>query len=115
MPEHPPLPRDSGLERTLQLELERHVLADEDAAGLQRGVPRETEVLAVDDGLRRSAGLVIAVGVAAETAEVEGERHGLGRAADGQIAVHEEVAALDAHTRGAALHRRVGLRSEQRR
>jgi hypothetical protein len=41
----------SGLERALQVERDGDVLADEHAAGLERRVPRETEVLAVDDGV----------------------------------------------------------------
>jgi hypothetical protein len=41
----------SGLERALQVERDGDVLADEHAAGLERRVPREAEVLAVDDGV----------------------------------------------------------------
>ncbi len=61
------------LERGLQLEGDRHLVAEQHAAGLERRVVGEAEVLAVDDGLRRRAALVVAVGVAAEAAEVEVE------------------------------------------
>src|SRR4051812_1477922 len=88
----------SGLrEHSLELEGDGDVFAQEHAAGLERGVVGEAEVLAVDLGLRGRAGLVVAVRVLAEAAEVELERDRLGDALDGQVAVDEEVAALSAH------------------
>ena len=70
---HPPA-RDVGsvlLQRALQVERDRDVLADEHAAGLEGGVPGEAEVLAVDDRLGGRAGLVVAPRVGAEAAELE--------------------------------------------
>ena len=46
------------------------------------------------DRLRGRAGLVVAPRVGAEAAELELERDGLGHAADGEVAVDEEVAVL---------------------
>src|SRR5215204_7084369 len=93
----------------MQLEGDGDLLAEEHAAGLERRVVAEAEVLAVDHGLRRGAALVVAVGVAAEAAEVEVEGDGLRDAADREVAVDLEVAVLDADAGGDEVDRREGL------
>src|SRR5690606_8596608 len=103
----------SGLQRTLQVERDGDVLADEHAAGLEGGVPGEAEVLPVDDGLRRRTGLVVAPRVGAEAAELEVEGDRLGHPVNGEVAVDEEVAALDADTGRDEVDGRVGLDVEE--
>src|SRR5690606_3628730 len=83
------------LKRPLQVEVDSDVLADQHAPGFESRVPREAEVLTVDRRRRRCTGLVVAVRVLAEAAELELEAHRLRDAADRQVAVDEEVAVLD--------------------
>ena len=68
------------------LELEDDLLADEDAAGFERGVPVDAPVLAVDRGGALEADALVAVGIdgGAGVLEVDGDR--LGDALDGQVA-----------------------------
>ncbi len=59
-----------SLQNRLQFERDGDLFAKEHTAGLERSIVGETEVFAVDLGLRGRTGLVVAVRVMAETAEV---------------------------------------------
>src|SRR5215211_2509775 len=76
----------------LDLELEAGLLAYQDTAALERGIPGEAELLAVDLGAGREAGPAAAprVGRPAVVLDVEHDRPGY--AVDGQVAGEREVA-----------------------
>jgi hypothetical protein len=80
-----------GREDRLDVERDGDLVAEQHAAGLEGRVVGEAEVLAVDDRGGRRAELGVAVGVAAEAAELDVERDGLGDAADGELAVDLRV------------------------
>ena len=73
------------------------VAAEQEPACLERSVPLNAEVFALD--LRRGgeAGLVVAVPVLTEAAEFEVEGDRLGHAAEGEVAVNEERSTLFAN------------------
>src|SRR5687768_3568865 len=76
------------------LELERDLVADQDAAGLERGVPGDAPVLAVDDDRALEADALVAERVGGRALEGEVDRDGAGDALDGEVALdpHHVVA-----------------------
>ena len=89
------------------------LVADEHAAGLERRVPLDAEVLAVDRAGRREPGLGVAPRVLADAAELEVERDRPGDALDRQVAVQLVVAAGGLDAGRAERHRRVVLDVEE--
>src|SRR5215216_2946561 len=75
----------------LDLELEADLLAHQDTAALERGVPGEAEVLAVDLGAGREAGPAAAPRVGRPTVVLDVESDRPGDAVDGQVAGEREV------------------------
>src|SRR5581483_3797980 len=94
--------------------LDRHLLAHDDAAGLERLVPAEAEVLPVDLGLGREADPEPAPGVGGAALEGQLERDGPGDALDREVAL-DGVAALAGVADRPALvgHGRPGLGVEE--
>ena len=77
-----------GLGDGLDVDLDVDVLADEDAAGLERLVPLQPEVPAIDPRLRREGHALVAPGVLAAAELFDVELHGLGHPVDRQVAGH---------------------------
>src|ERR1700745_4159269 len=98
------------VEDALDLEGDRDLLADDDAAGGagDRAVVADAEVVPVDLAAGGEARPGAAEGVRAEAVHLELERNGLGGAADGEVAVEEEVVAVRADAGGA--ERQMGVR-----
>src|SRR3954449_13624856 len=67
------------------LELQRDLLADEHAPGLQRRVPGHAEVLAVDRGPALESDAMVAERVDGGAGVVEIDRDRLGDALDGEV------------------------------
>src|SRR5436853_410922 len=76
----------------LDLELEAGLLAHENAAALEGGIPGEAEVLTVDLGAGREAGPTAAPGVGRPTVVLDVEGDGLGHAVDGEVTHEAETA-----------------------
>src|SRR5579871_2348738 len=91
----------------LELQVDLHVLADQDAAGLQRLVPPGAELLALDDHLTVEGDLVVPPGVLGlpQLLHVDGDR--LGHVADRQVAGHLQLVAARGGDLG-ALERQLG-------
>jgi hypothetical protein len=70
----------------LHLELDLHAIAHQHTAGLERLVPLEAEVLAVEGPLRGEADPFVAPGVLAAAAVLDVERDLAVDVADGQLA-----------------------------
>ncbi len=77
--------RSGGLDRG-DLELECDFVTDQDAAGLERGVPGDAVVLPVDDRRALEADAQVAERVGGRTLELERDRDRVGDAPDGQVA-----------------------------
>src|SRR5437868_82197 len=82
------VPAVSVLANQLDLELNRHRVPDEDAAGLKRLVPGEAKVAAVDRGSGGKAGHLETLGIAPATLQLRIERDRAGRPADSQVSVN---------------------------
>src|SRR3546814_13950691 len=80
---------DSGVLDGRDVELELDLLGDEHATGLERGVPGEAPVLAVDGDLALEAHADVAERVLGGAGELEGNRDGLGDTLDGQVRSEE--------------------------
>src|SRR6187402_213731 len=87
----------SGVADRGDVELELDLLGDEDAAGLERGVPGEAPVLAVDGGLALEADAGVAERVHGGAGLLELDRDGLGDVLDGQVAGDGPVGAVAVH------------------
>src|SRR5438874_2187286 len=87
--------RSGGLADGLALDLDLHVLADHDAAGLQRHVVDEAERLAVDLGGRAEPEHVVPVRAAADALELDPQVDGLGDTLDGELSVQHDLGAVD--------------------
>lgn len=94
--------RRSGGRVGLALDLDLDLLADQDAAGLQRLVPGQAELLAVDLGRDREAPDVLAPRVGAGAAVLDGELDRLGDVADGEVTDEGELVTGVADDAGAA-------------
>ena len=84
----------SGVLDRGDVELELDLLGDEDAAGLERGVPGQAPVLAVEGGRALEADAQVAEGVLGRAGLLEGDGDGLGDALDGQVAGDRPVVAV---------------------
>src|SRR5690349_11607731 len=84
----------SGVADRRDVELELDLLGDEDAAGLERGVPGEAPVLAVDAGAALEADAQVAERVAGRAGRLEGDRDRLGLPLDGQLTGDDPVLAV---------------------
>src|SRR2546429_8241197 len=102
-------------EDALDLDGDRDLLADDDAAGGagDRAVVADAEVVPVDLAAGGKARPDAAEGVRAEAVDLELQRDGPGDAADGELAVEEEVVTVRADAGGAERHRRVRLDLEE--
>src|SRR3954466_188500 len=96
MPRTRMLLRLLALLRELELDDQRHVVREREAALGERGVPLEAELRAVDHGLEVDADLGVAgdVLVRADERAAPGDRVRL--ALDGQLTVDHQLVALDA-------------------
>src|SRR5439155_26848923 len=103
------------VEDTRDLEGDRDLLADDDAAGGagDRAVVADAEVVPVDLAAGGEAHPGPAEGVRAEAVHLELERDGLGGAADREIAVEEEVVTVRTDSGGAERHMGVRLDLEE--
>src|SRR5438034_4105857 len=101
------------VEDTFDLEGDRDLLADGDAATGDRAVVADAEVVPVDLAAGREARPGPAEGVRAEAVHLELQRDGPGGAADGELAVEEEVVAVRADAGGPERQRRVRLDLEE--
>src|SRR4051794_17443813 len=70
-------------------------VADGEAAGLQRRIPLDAEVEAVNRRSGGEAGALLAVGVLALALELDVEDNFLGDVADGQVAVDLGILVID--------------------
>src|SRR6201993_2663199 len=98
------------VEDGLDLEGDRDLLADDDAAATagDRAVVADAEVAPVDLAAGGEARPGAAEGVRAEAVHLELQRDGLGGAADGEIAVEEEIVTVRSDAGGA--ERQMGVR-----
>src|SRR4029077_9425653 len=98
------------VEDALDLEGDRDLLANDDAtaAAGDRAVVADAEVVPVDLAAGREARPGAAEGVRAEAVHLELQRDRLGGAADGEIAVQEEIVTVRADAGGA--ERQMGVR-----
>src|SRR5689334_12163244 len=94
------VPRGSGGLDRRDVELEDDLLADEDATGLERGVPLDAPVTTVDGRAALEAGAQVAERVACGAGVLPGDRHRLGDILEGEVPGHLEVVALLDHLRG---------------
>src|SRR5437870_3270565 len=76
----------------LDLDGQLDLVADDHAAGLQREVPGEPEVLAIDRRSRREAGAQLSPHVLLAAGVVDLENDLAGRAADGEVARDAQAA-----------------------
>src|SRR5438067_11568138 len=97
----------------LDVELDGDVLADEEPAGLEGGVPGEAEVLAVDGGGGREPGAGAAPRIGRDAVELDVEGHRLGHAVDGEVAVERPAGAVAPHRGRAERPLRVVLDVEE--
>src|SRR5271166_6171594 len=97
----------------LDLESDRDLLADGDAAAGDRAVVADAPVRPVDLGGGGEACPGAAVSVRAEAVDLELQRDRAGGAADGQVAVQEEVVPFGADTSGVEGQRGVRLDLEE--
>src|SRR6187402_2676810 len=84
----------SGVADRRDVELELDLLGDEDAAGLERGVPGQAPVLAVDAGAALEADAQVAERVAGRAVGLELDRDRLGLALDREVAGDDPVVAV---------------------
>src|SRR4051795_10320795 len=82
--------------RQLELDDEVHVVRQREAALGERGVPLEAELRAIDDRLEVDADLGVAGDVLVRSDERAAAGHGVGLALDGELAVDDQLVALDA-------------------
>src|SRR3954451_15013315 len=78
--------RESGVLDGRDLELQDDLVADQDAAGLQRGVPGDAVVLAADGHRALEADPLVAVRVLRGAFELERDGDPVGHVLDGQVA-----------------------------
>src|SRR4029077_12975297 len=69
-----------------EIHVDRHVIAQKEAAVVEGLVPVDSVVLAIDDGRQREAGALVAPGIFAEAAELDRDGDVLGHATHRQIA-----------------------------
>src|SRR5205823_5144042 len=94
-------------------DLELHLVADKDAV-LDRLVPDEAELLAVDGERRVGAQALLALAILADARDVDVPGDGLGHAADRELASDlEAVAALRSHRGALETDLRMVLRIEE--
>jgi hypothetical protein len=105
--------RSGRLEDELDVEVDRHVVAEREATGLERRVPVHTELGAVDLGGRLGAELDLAVAVGREATELGLEDDRLGDATQGQVAGDVQVVALGLDARRAEGELRVLFGEEE--
>src|SRR5712664_2374607 len=87
---------DSGLYE-LGIEVDRHIVTDENAAGLQRSVPRQAELFAVDFRCRRESQARIAPWILSGWGRsFNGKYHLAGDAANGQVALDRQFSVAGA-------------------
>src|SRR5215213_7121829 len=79
------VPGSGGLDGR-DLELESDLVTDQDAAGLERDVPGDAVVLAVDDNGALEADAQVPEGVGSGALELEGNGDGVGDAPNSQVA-----------------------------
>src|SRR5215212_4537502 len=85
----------SGVLDRGDLELEDDLVADEDAAGLERGVPGDAVVLAADRDRALEADALVAERVLSGALELEGHRDPVRHVLDGQVAGDLEGGLVD--------------------
>ena len=100
-------------QRRLDVELDRDLVADEHAAGLERGVPLDAEVLAVDRAVAVKPALVLPHGSLPTPPTSRSNVTGLVTPLIGQVAVQLVVVAVGLDARRAERHRRVVLDVEE--
>src|SRR5690606_5456561 len=104
----------SGLLDGLDVQVDGDVLADQDAAGFQHGVPLEIEIFTVDPGGGLDGDALVAPGILAGTFDTGLERNLAGDAPDRQVADDLQfTAAQRAHLTAAVGEGRVIGRVEE--
>src|SRR5580704_11783082 len=101
------------VQHALDLEGDRDLLADGDAAAGDRAVVADAEVVPVDLAAGGEARPRAAVGVRAEAVDLKLQRDRPGGAADGEVAVEQEIVAVGAHTGGVKGQRGMRLDLEE--
>src|SRR5690606_27448842 len=89
----------------LRVDLDLDLVADEHPTGLERRVPLDPPVLAVDGGRRREPGAGVAPRVLADAVELELEVDGPGHTFDRELGVHHVVVAGRVEAGGDQPHR----------
>src|ERR1700691_2714260 len=101
------------VEHAFDLQGDRDLLADSHAAAGNRAVVADAPVIPVDLGGGGEARAGAAVGVGSEAVDLKLQRDRLGGAADGEVTVEQEVAAVATDAGGVEGHRGVGLDFEE--
>src|SRR5690349_18062251 len=81
------------------LEDELDLVRDEEAAGLERGVPDQAPVPAVQGGRAVPTRAGVAVRVLGDAVELPGDIDGVGHPGDGEVAGGDDLIAVDLHGR----------------
>src|SRR3954452_6382423 len=115
LPDMPRILIGLGLRSLRQLELDdqRHVVRQREAALGERGIPLEAELGAVDHGLEVDADLRAAGDVLVRPDDRATTADRMRVALDGQLAVDDQLVTLDAQVRGLVAQLGVVLRVEE--
>src|SRR5919106_2464001 len=85
------------LEYGLDLQVDGHLVADDEPIALERDVEVDAEVLAADLGRRFEADAGAAPWIGSDAEELQVELDGPGHVLDGEVAGHDVVVTLDTY------------------
>src|SRR5438105_4530714 len=103
----------SGVEDGFDLEVQRDLVADDDAAGFEDCVEVDAEIAALDLAGGGEPCTGPAVWIGAEAAEFEVQRDGLGHASERELSVEDVAVAVRSNAGGSVGHHLVGVDVEE--